>query len=622
MTQNYQDVDLAQAYSQARRLLSSGQTAEARQLLGAALNQTYALEEDYAPALGLLANIYAQGGDARSALTCAWYLNDDRMSESLLPRVGNEDRARTYVARAARMGRGDSRARKLFAQAAQDFEAAGLIAHAAVYRERAGQEHAARPLWSRLCHTIGTTDEADLYAGALARFNLARTSRSVGDAREAHAATVASVHLLEEAADRYESLGQRERAFDCFQVLAAIGKDSGTIEHALEGFVNLTRILREDQLRSYALREYNDAIRFLREKGEVAAAATLTRELADYARREGLSPVANHAILEQADMWRELAGRNLELGHSPEIAENALLAAVLSYAELGQYKRAGAAYVELAHLPLEAARRTHYARASSRYQGALDEPIDAARQPDTGKQDNTFSDVWHVDLLEWEQRGSASDVCADIMIDIDTWSEVIRRRAMIARLVAMPIESSPSQVPPNGWLRLVERLAPTELYMTLAPLESIYRRPEPEVRAAVVQALGRFLYKRTFITLRRALSDPDESVRAQACNSIQQLHFPHAFDPLARVYRETNDSQARRAALRALAMIDSDEATEMVLATLQHAGPSDRDDVVKTLSKSCGPRLVRAGMDALQSATGDWAEALRTVLRSQGVRTL
>jgi len=620
MTQGYQEVELTQALTQAKRLVASRQTKEARQLLAGALTQTYALEEDYAPALSVLCSILVQEGNARAALTCAWYLRDDRTADSLLAHVTPGDRARTYVERAGRLGRGDGRAADLYAQAAKELEAEGAVAQAAVFLERAGQDERARPLWSRLCQTIGQDREEELYAGALARFNLARTSRRVGDKREAHAATVASVHLLEEAADRFENLGQRERAFDCYQVLAAIGRDSGTHEHALEGFVNLTRILREDQLRSYALREFHDAIRYLREQDEVAAAATLAREMADYARREGLSAVANHAILDQADMWRELAAHTIEKGRSPEIAENALLAAVLSYAELGQYRRAGAAYVDLAHLPLEPARRSHYARASGRYEGAQDEPIDASRGSEASRKDNTFADVWHVDLIEWEQNGSAADVCGDIMIDTETWSEVIRRRAMVARLEALPIETSKSAVPPGAWINLVHRLSPTELYMTLSPMEAIYRRPEPEVRAAVVQALGRFLYKRSFITLRRALSDSDDTVRAQACESIQQLHFPHAFDPLARIHREMSDPEARRAALRALAMVDSDEATEMVLATLEHAGPSERDDVVQTLSKSCGPRLIRAGTEAMGRATGAWADALRQVLRTQGVR--
>jgi tetratricopeptide (TPR) repeat protein len=620
MTQGYQEIDLVQAHAQAKRLVASGRPQEAFQLLMGNLHQTYALEEDYAPAVSLLGGIFHQRGDARGALTCAWYLNDDRVADGLLPRVPPGDRARTYVWKASRLDQGDPRTAELRVQAAREFDSAGHIAHAAVYLERAGQHQHARPLWSRLSHAIAPTQEADLYAGALARFNLARTSRRDGDPAAAHAATVASVHLLEEAADRYESLGQRERAFDCYQVLAAIGRDSGTIEHALEGFVNLTRILREDQLRSYALREYGDAIRFLREKSEIAAAATLCREMAAYARREGMKATANHALLQQAGMWRELAVTTLERGHSPEIAENALLAAVLSYAELGQYRRAGATYVELAHLPLESARRAHYARASNRYEGAQDEPMESSQAAESPRQDNAFSEVWHVDLLEWEQRGSAADVCADIMIDRDTWSEVIRRRAMLARLVALPLEAAPESAQTNDWLHLVERLAPTELYLTLSPLEALYRRSGTEVRVAVVRALGRFLYKRSFITLRLALSDPDSTVRAQAWESIQQLHFPHAFDPLARIFREASDPEARRAALRALAMVDSEEATELVLATLQHAGPSERDDVVRTLSKACGPRLVRSAMDALASAKGEWSGALRAVLQAQGVR--
>ncbi|PKN32196.1 MAG: hypothetical protein CVU63_20010, partial [Deltaproteobacteria bacterium HGW-Deltaproteobacteria-20] len=81
MTQTFRDVDLTQAFAQAKRHLASGQTNEALELLAAALGQTYALEQDYAPAVALLGNTLAQQGDARGAITCAWYLNDDRMAE-------------------------------------------------------------------------------------------------------------------------------------------------------------------------------------------------------------------------------------------------------------------------------------------------------------------------------------------------------------------------------------------------------------------------------------------------------------------------------------------------------------------------------------------------------------
>ncbi len=99
---------------------------------------------------------------------------------------------------------------------------------------------------------------------------------------------VAAVHLLEEAADRYETIGQRERAFDCYQVLIAVGRESQEFEHVLEGYVNVIRILREDHLRYYALQSYEEAVSAAEKQGEVSAAATLAREMSTYARKEGL----------------------------------------------------------------------------------------------------------------------------------------------------------------------------------------------------------------------------------------------------------------------------------------------------------------------------------------------
>lgn len=89
---------------------------------------------------------------------------------------------------------------------------------------------------------------------------------------------------------------------------------------------------------------------------------------------------------------------------------------------------------------------------------------------------------WSRDLIEREQRGSASEVCADIMIDRATWSEVIRRLAMLARMVALPLEGA-SSVPASSIVRLIERLAQTELYMTIAPREALFRTQRKRRRA-------------------------------------------------------------------------------------------------------------------------------------------
>lgn len=598
--------------------MGSKRAEDASRLLRAALTQTYAREDEYRPALKLLTAALEELGQARAAMTCAWYTADDQTMARLARLVPPQDRARTALVRMRKAEVSNGAQRAFHAQAAHEYEAAGLTAHAAVQREYAQHYPAARALWSRLCQSIGHSQEGDLYAAALARFNLARTSRQLGDEAAAREAVVASVHLLEEAADRYESIGQRERAFDCYQVLVAIGRDSGTVEHAIEGYVNLIRILREDQLRSYALREFGDAIAFLRDRGELAAAAEFARDMAAYARKEGLVSVANHGTLLQADLWRQVAALASERQTPIETAENALLAAVLAYAELGQFRRVSDAYVELAHLPLEPSRREHYARASARYAGARDEPLEVESMPQPPRPDAAFSQVWHIDLIEWEQHGSAADACADILIDSRTWSEVIRRRTLLARLVALEVEA-PQHPSPAAMKALVEALAPTELYSMLSPLERLFARPERDVRLAVAAALGRFLYKRSFVTLRQALHDADAAVQAEARRSLEQLHFPHAFDPLARIYRETVDTQTRLAALRALALVDTDEAAEMVLDLARHAGPKDQGQLLQALANACSLRLLRLARSALDTASGPAAEALRALLRSQGV---
>ncbi|MCU0693635.1 MAG: HEAT repeat domain-containing protein, partial [Polyangiaceae bacterium] len=129
--------------------------------------------------------------------------------------------------------------------------------------------------------------------------------------------------------------------------------------------------------------------------------------------------------------------------------------------------------VDLSLRQLTQARRTQYARASARYHGARDEALDAVRSPDVGRRDDALHDVWHVDLIEWEHRGSAAEVCADDIVDVETWSDVIRRRALLARLVALPLEGSSVPVAAQDWQRLVDALAPTELYVTLSPLEHL-----------------------------------------------------------------------------------------------------------------------------------------------------
>jgi hypothetical protein len=624
------DVDSVQELrARASAAMKRGDLAGARAPLLQALVHTSAREEEYLATAKELREVFIHARDYRAALTVDWYAGTERTQRALFDRVGSIDRARTLVAWADRdavAAERGARAQRLYAQAAEEYESAGLVARAAIARERGGEFLRARALWARLAQSLTAADD-DRYAAGLAQLNLARMARRTDEPAAARQAAVAAAHLLEQAADRYETLGQRERAFDCYQVLIVLGRDGGELEHVLLGYVNAIRILRDDNLRHNALQSYEEAISVAEKQREISAAATFAGEHAAYARREGFVAAANWGTLEQARLWQAAATQAARRGAPTQIAENALLAAVVAYAEVGQFSAVGEVYRALADLPLEQARRSHYARASERYRGVANEKLDAAPLPAQLRQDTGFPEVWFVDLVEWEQRGRASEACADLQLELGASSDLTRRRAMVARLTALALEQA--QRSDRGEAvdasrvmalscTLAEQLGSLELYALLAPLERLFERPEPAVRRAVVDALGRFLFKRTLITLRRALDDPDPTVAKRACHALEALSFPHACEPLVRIFRESARASVRVSALRALAKIDTSEAATLLLGVLEHGGADERAAAVEALRRGRGAHFPELARRALETMSGPSQAAVREVLRARG----
>jgi tetratricopeptide (TPR) repeat protein len=604
--------DLYHLRERARAALARGDLDDAANSLVSAASQTHVAEHDYLSVLRPLAEVLSRRNDHRSALTVVWYMafseNDGwKRAIAMLPGVPSVDRARTLAANNDMAG------------AAREMENAGLVAAAAIYREKADDWRGARALWSRLAQVVSSG--ADAYNGALVQFNLARCAKKCGDVRQAREANVAAVRLLEEAADYFESVGQRERAFDCFQVLVQIGRESGMFEDVLEGFVNCIRILREDHLKYFALQYFEDALQAAKERKELSAAATLAREAADYARVLGMTSASAHYVVVQAELWRDVAKQHLERGAPPEIAENALLAAILAFGEVGHYARVGGLYSDLAMMDLEEQRKKHYARAAKRYDGVRDEAIDTAPLPSHLRQDNHFPDVWHVDLIEWEQQGSAAESCADVLLD-KRWPDLIRRKAMLARLTAFAVESRPedaSNAATAARVRLADQLAQLQLYAVLSPLEKLFTRAERPVKIAVLAAMQQLFFKRSFVTVRTGLRDADPAVVEQASKAVESLYFQHAFDPLSRIVRESSQPQVRASALRALARVDTMEAAEFLLGILEHGAPADRVAALDGLKRSRGARFIELARSAMHTTAPEVQAALKDVLRSRGI---
>ena len=605
--------DLYILRDRAKAATARGDLDTALSALLSAAAQTHVSEHDYVAILRPLEETLARRGNPRGALTVLSYLAATdaavwKRASGLMQSVPPVDRARVLAAQGH------------MSEAAREMEDAGLVAAAAICRERAKEWPAARALWSRLAHVTERGDDA--YVAALVRYNLARCAKQCRDPRQAREAMVASVRLVEEAADHFESVGLRERAFDCFGVLVQLGRESGAFEDVLEGYVNCIRILREDHLKYFALEYFEESIAAATEREETSAAATLAREAADYARSLGLASASGGYSMRQAELWRALARQHLTRNAPPEIAENALLASILAFGEVGQWARVGAIYAELAALDLDPSRREHYARVALRYASMKDEPLEtssAVAHP--LRQDTHFTEVWHVDVLEWEQRGSAAEACADVLLD-KRWPDLIRRKAMLARLTALPLDEKPddtSSAMLEARLRLAEQLAQLQLYAVLSPLEKLFARDERRVKVAVLQALQTLFFKRSFVTVRAALRDPDPPVVDQACKAVEALYFQHAVDPLSRILRESPEPAPRASALRALARIDTLEAADILLGVLEHGAPADRLAALAALKSTRGSRFVELARGSLQGAKEPLRSGLMEVLTARGL---
>jgi hypothetical protein len=603
--------DLYRLREGARAALRAGDVDQAAHMLVAAAGQVHAPEPDYLSIVRPLAEVLLHRGDTRSALTVEWYIAGSTnegfaRALTLLPSVPPVDRARTLAAA------------NDFVGAARDMEAAGLLGRAAMLLEKTGDYRAAGALWSRLSHEPAA--HSDAYNAALVHFNIARCATHREDRQRAREATVTCVRLLEEAADHFESIGQRERAFDCFQVLVHLGREGGAFEDTLEGFVNSIRILREDHLKQFALQQYGQAIEAARQRKELSAAAILAREAAEYAQSIGVPALSAHYLLVQGKLWHDLAREHQARGAPPEICENALLAAILAFVDASDFEPIGALYTELSKLELEAARRRNYARAAKRYEGLVPRPLETATVPET-QASNALAEVWHDDILEWEQHGSAAEACADILLNPE-WPALIRRKAMLARLTAFAVEDRPNDASPpttQARVRLAEELAQLNLYTVLSPLEKLFERPEREVKAAVLRAMQQLLFKRSFVTIRAGLRDSDPLVVKSAASACEALFFPHAFDPLARIVRESNEPTARAAAIHALSRIDTVEAAEFLLGIVDHGAPADRVAVSKALASARGTRFIELARAALPTSSPATETVLRNILRARNI---
>lgn len=579
-------IDTAAVWMRAESAMRAGQPGEAlvhlRQLVAVVDRIDFEYEEWLRAMVECLRSLELW----QEAAACSAYLGateappTDRLKTLVLrAREGEPDAERgirlygIYLSRAGHHG-----------PAAAWFGAANMPVHRAIELERAGEDDAAAGIWGDLIDGDAIAERP--YESALTRINYGLCLLRGGHDRARNALAEATT-AVEEVADGFETDGLRERAFDCYQILARLGAEAGAFENVAEGYLNSVRILRDDGLKLDALRLYEAFVTLSRRAGEWHAAASILREAADYCTRAGL-PYGEDLRLRSAESWLKAAAEAQAAGHPVQIVENAYLAASEAFASVRAFRQVVDAYKKLAALDLPTKGRERYRRLVDRLGNDQQDAPRPVPVPEFLKQLPEYEEVWYVDLAEWEIDGDPALVAASIMAD-RRFPDFVRRHALLLVLDRERKGEAMADV------EVVRKLEAIRAYPVIAALEKLYRRADPELRAAVAHSMGSLRFKRSFSLLGQAVQDEDPGVREAAAEALSLLVFPHAFEPLRRLYeaRDLRDpARVREATLRAIGKINSVEALDFLCNRLRDAEPDQVRLARDALRELTNPELL------------------------------
>ena len=606
-----------QLKERAESLAKGGHHAEAERTWLKLLANTHVVDFEYDDWLRGAAAAYLQLGRTLEAGYVFLYLHQFPQALAAFAKAeAPVEIARTHEVE-GRRSTGEA-ARAHFRAAGSAYLEAGRAVLAAVAFSLANEPAQERKVWERVLADPRLRDQP--YELALVEFDMGDASRRAGDKDEAERRFVHAQRLLEEVADDFEAQGERHRAFDCYTVLLKLGRDSGSYENLAEGYINCIRVLKEDNLKFYVLQYYEDFLRMSLEREELHAAATVFREAADYARRTGLIYERGYTR-RAAETWWLAAAKNERDGGSVEMTENAYLASVDAWNAIGDFSRVRETYEKLGRLSLGDPKRERYLKVAKRYGESPALVVDAAPFPDYLRQQHAYPEIWYLDLIEWELDGDPAQVCASIVGDV-RYADMIRRRAL---LVLLNILGAPAgrtlESDPMLLAQVAVGLGELQAFAALRPLEKMATHPSVDVRRGVQRALRTLYFKRCFHMISRGLSDEAPQVQQAALEALAALHFPHAFDPLTRIFREHESPRVREVALESIGRIASLEAGEFLVEVLRYESQPLRDLAKRLLSQFDNTDILPILAKHLELESGPqremWAEIVSRV-RSRG----
>ena len=296
-------------------------------------------------------------GDHRAALTLDWYAGTEKTQRQLIGLVPPIDRARTLLAWADRAQNATIAAPGALRQGRRRVRVGRPRRAGGIAGER-GEDFSGRARSGRASPRCSPR-RARTSTRPGSRASTCRARRCAPATRPAaREAVVAAVHLLEEAADRYETIGQRERAFDCYQVLIADRQrepaSSSTCSRATSTSSASCARITSAITRS---RSYEEAVAAAEKQGEVARRRrSRGRWSHTRAKKGSATSRASRRSPRRASGRRSRSPSTEAARAAGDRRERAPRGGASRSGRPGQYRRVGAVYGALAELPLEESR--------------------------------------------------------------------------------------------------------------------------------------------------------------------------------------------------------------------------------------------------------------------------
>jgi hypothetical protein len=267
----------------------------------------------------------------------------------------------------------------------------------------------------------------------------------------------------------------------------------------------------------------------------------------------------------------------------------------------------------LGELPVAAKKRARYQRLAARGAGLVTPVVPGPAFPDYLRRPTAYQDVSRQDLVEWELDGDPGAVLARLVVELAPIHRTSARLALRAVLLVNAPGFSLDDV--DAAASLAQALGRTQIYEVLRPLERLYEHGAPEVRAAVMGGVRRVYHPRSFNLVRRALEDASPLVGEEALKALRQLNFRDSFDPMARIFRETNDERVQITALEAIADTGTIEAGLFLLDLVRQDRGALRAAAEARLVVFAGDELAPLVRQALDVETGEPRATLERVLK-------